>query len=110
MVVETAVEDCRAWLLLGLSRNTNVNQPMISELKTFASTKQRRLDQLLDKNADGTITPVEKSNLESLVAEAEQVMVSNARVVAEFARSQSPQPPIAAVPVTVWVTPQPVEP
>jgi hypothetical protein len=78
-------------------------------LQTFPPAKQERLDQLLDKNSEGTISTIEKSELESLVAEAEQLMVANARQLAEFARSHSPKPSMPAVPVTVWVTPHPAE-
>jgi hypothetical protein len=76
------------------------------KITKFAPAKQRRLDQLLEKNAEGKITAREKEKLESLVAEAEEMMVVNSQRLAEFARSQSPQPPVAAVPVTVWVNPQ----
>jgi hypothetical protein len=82
---------------------------MQTTVTSFPADKQQRLDLLLDKNAEGAITPAEKIELESLVAEAEQLMVANARALAEFARTQSPQPPLAAVPVTVWVAPQPVD-
>jgi hypothetical protein len=83
-----------------------MKQPVPPELQQFAPAKQRRLDQLLEQCADGTISTSDKAKLESLVAEAEEVMVANSRRLAEFAHSQSPQPPVAAVPVTVWVTPQ----
>jgi hypothetical protein len=76
------------------------------KVKKLAPVKQRRLDVLLEKNAEGTITPKERQSLESLVAEAEKLMVANSQRLAEFARSQSPEPPTAAVPVTVWVNPQ----
>jgi hypothetical protein len=82
---------------------SNQTPPKINQL---ALAKQQRLDALLSKNAEGTISAREKERLEALVGEAEEMMVTNARRVAEFARSQSPQPPIAAVPVTVWVSPQ----
>jgi hypothetical protein len=78
-------------------------------LKSLAPARQDRLDQLLDKNAEGGISLEEKAELDALVAEAEQLMLSNARALADFASSQSPQPPAAAVPVTVWVTPHPAE-
>jgi hypothetical protein len=74
--------------------------------KKFPAAKQRRLDQLLEKNAEGTISAKEKTALELLVAEAEALMVANSQQLAEFARNQSPQPPPSAVPVTVWVNPQ----
>jgi hypothetical protein len=77
--------------------------PKISKL---AASKQRRLDELLSKNADGTISAREQERLAALVAEVEELMVANAQRLAEFARSQSPQPPLGAVPVTVWVNPQ----
>lgn len=79
------------------------------KLKKLAPTKQRRLDQLLEKNAEGTIGVKEKVQLESLVAEAEELMVANSRQLADFAREQIPQPPISAVPVTVWVNPHVAE-
>ena len=75
-------------------------------IRRFAPAKQRQLDLLLEKNAEGRITAKEKQKLESLIAEAEQLMVANAQRLADFARRQSPQPPAAAVPVTVWVNPQ----
>jgi hypothetical protein len=76
------------------------------KIKKFPSAKQRQLDQLLEKNADGTIRPKERVRLESLVAEAEELMVANSQRLSEFARSQSPQAPPSAVPVTIWVNPQ----
>lgn len=79
------------------------------KVKTFPLAKQRRLDELLEKNSSGTITERERTTLESLVAEAEKLMVANAQRLAEFARQQSPRPPVNAVPVTVWVNPQPTE-
>jgi hypothetical protein len=80
--------------------------PTPPKIKKFPAAKQRRLDQLLDKMADGTIDEKEKAILERLVAEAEALMVFNSQRLAEFAKSQSPQPPPGAVPVTVWVNPQ----
>jgi len=79
-------------------------------LRKFAAVKQRRLDQLLEKNSEGTITPKERAALEQLVAEAEELMVANARRLADFAKSGAARPPAGAVPVTVWVQPQPAEP
>jgi hypothetical protein len=75
----------------------------------FPAGKQRRLDQLLEKNSEGTITPKEKSTLEQLVAEAEEWMVANARRLAEFSQSEATRPPAGAVPVTVWVQPRQAE-
>lgn len=72
---------------------------------TFPTAKQRRLDQLLEKNSDGTITPKEKAKLEQLVAEAEQLMVENAKRLAQFIQKEEQSPPSGAVPVTVWVQP-----
>ena len=76
-------------------------------IEAFPSTKQRRLDDLLEKNSEGTIAPREKARLEQLVAEAEQLMVANAKRLAKFARREGS--PAGAVPVTVWVqAPHPV--
>jgi len=56
------------------------------KVQKFPAAKQRRLDQLLDKNSAGTITAKEKLALEQLVAEAEQLMVANAKKQAESSK------------------------
>jgi len=53
-------------------------------LKKFPAAKQRKLDELLEKNSEGTITPAEKARLEELVAEAGELMVRNSGVVSAF--------------------------
>ena len=77
-------------------------------LQRFPVAKQRRLDALLEKNSEGTITPRERTQLEALVAEAEQLMVANGKRLAAFSAANSTPP--AAVPVTVWVGPLPTKP
>jgi hypothetical protein len=79
------------------------------KLERFPTAKQRRLDQLLEKNSEGTITDKEKAKLSQLVAEAEKLMVTNARRLADFSQSEAGRVPTDAVPVTVWVQPQQVE-
>jgi hypothetical protein len=79
------------------------------KLERFAAKKQRRLDQLLEKNREGTITEKEKARLNQLVAEAEALMVTNARRLADFSQNEAEGVPKDAVPVTVWVQPQQVE-
>ena len=74
------------------------------KLVKFAAAKQRRLDELLEKNSEGTITSPEIAKLEQLVTEAEQLMVANAQLLARFAQSEGGR--VDAVPVTVWVTPE----
>lgn len=83
-----------------------MNAPAPPKLEKFPAAKQRRLDRLLEKNSDGTITPREKARLEQLVAEAEQLMVANARRLAKFVHSERVRAPVNAVPVTVWVQPE----
>jgi hypothetical protein len=80
------------------------------KMQKLPAIKQRRLDQLLDKNSEGTITAKEKVALQQLVAEAEQLMVANAKRLANFSRRDGGRPPVGAVPVTVWVQPQRAEP
>lgn len=75
------------------------------KVRKLTLTKQQRLDALLEKNAEGTISDKEKRALQLLVAEAEKLMVANSQRLADFARSQS-APPVTAVPVTVWVNPE----
>ena len=76
------------------------------KVQKFPAVRQRRLDDLLDKNSDGTITRREKAMLEQLVAEAEHLMVANAKRLAEFAHREAVRAPAGAVPVTIWVQPQ----
>jgi hypothetical protein len=89
----------------GASRVKNTSPP---KLKKFPATKQRRLDQLLEKNSEGTITSGERVKLQRLVDEAERLMAENARRLADFSRSDAAVP-ADAVPVTVWVSPETTE-
>jgi len=77
----------------------------LPNVKKFPAAKQRRLDELLAKNSDGTITLRQQQRLKELVGEAEELMVSNAKLLADFAKRQSSAAPTQAVPVTVWVNP-----
>jgi hypothetical protein len=77
------------------------------KLKRFPAAKQRRLDELLEKNSEGTITPVEKARLEGLVAEVERLMVANAKLLARFSKAEGMTSAPGAVPLTVWVAPAP---
>ena len=79
------------------------------KLQKFPAARQRRLDQLLEKNSEGTITRKEKGTLEQLVAEAEHLMVANAKRLAEFAHGEAVRAPVGAVPVTIWVQPKSAE-
>lgn len=85
-------------------RASQVTRPVI---RRFASAKQRRMDELLGKNGRGETCPAEKRELRKLVAEAEALMVENARGLADFAARAGQQPPAGAMPVTVWVKPEP---
>lgn len=85
-----------------------MNKPILPEIKKLQPARQRRMDELLEKNSEGTITPTEKARLEELVAEAEQLMVENSRRIAEALSEEGTEAPSGAVPVTVWVQPQPV--
>ncbi|MSQ96457.1 MAG: hypothetical protein EXR98_18145 [Gemmataceae bacterium] len=83
-----------------------MKKPVPPRVRKFPSVKQRRLDQLLEKNSEGTITASEAATLAHLVAEAEELMVANAKQLAEFAKGEASGPRADAVPVTVWVQPQ----
>jgi hypothetical protein len=76
------------------------------KLKVFPAAKQRHLDELLEKSSEGTISSSERRRLERLVAEAEQLMVANARLLATFSQTERESQPAGAVPVTVWVQPE----
>jgi hypothetical protein len=81
----------------------------LPNLQRFPAAKQGLLDQLLEKNRERTITLKEKIRLERLVAEAEQLMVSNAKRLAQFSQREASHAPADAVPVTIWVYPDHVE-
>ena len=75
-------------------------------IERFPAAKQRLMDKLLEKNAQGKISPREKETLKRLVAQAERLMIANGKRLARFARSNVDRGRVPAVPVTVWVTPQ----
>jgi hypothetical protein len=77
-----------------------------SVIKKFPATKQRRMDRLLDKNSEGTISAAEKIELRGLVKEAEELTLANAKRLLEFTKGESARPSANAVPVIVWVEPQ----
>jgi len=58
-----------------------MDTPVPPKIKRFPAADQRRLDELLEKNSQGTITAEEKVRLEELVAEAERLMVANAKAI-----------------------------
>ena len=86
-----------------------MSKPLPPKVKRFPAAKQRALDDLLEKNSDGSITPNERARLDQLVVEAERLMVDNAKRLARFSQRESSVPPPDAVPVTVWVKPEPAE-
>jgi hypothetical protein len=53
------------------------------KLRRLAASKQKRLDVLMAKNNAGRLTTTERPELEALVREAEEISLSNARVLAE---------------------------
>jgi hypothetical protein len=73
-------------------------------IKRFPAAKQRLMDKLLDKNAEGKISPAEKVTLQRLVGQAERLMIANGRRLARFAKADVARHAKGAVPVTVWVT------
>jgi hypothetical protein len=65
------------------------------------------MDELLERNREGAITAAEKAKLKELVAEAEQLMAENAKRLAAFHKQETSEVPSGAIPVTVWVKPEP---
>ncbi len=72
-------------------------------IRRFPPAKQRRMDELLDKNREGTITQKERLVLQRLVADAESLTIANGKKLAEFAKRGGNLRPANSVPVTVWV-------
>jgi hypothetical protein len=91
---------------MGHRREHTINEKAYSpKPRKFPAAKQRRLDQLLEKNSNGNITPHQTAILQQLVAEAEALMVANAKRLAEFSKGEAIRSPAGAVPVTVWIQP-----
>lgn len=67
-----------------------------STVTKFSIEKQRQLDDLLDKNSSGTIKTCEIDVLTHLVSEAEELMVANARQLAESRGGLKSEPPVNA--------------
>jgi hypothetical protein len=53
-----------------------------SKLHRLAAAKQRRLDVLMARNNAGKLTASERHELQSLVREAEEISIRNARILA----------------------------
>ena len=53
------------------------------KLRRIAAGKQKRLDALMARNNDGKLTDAEGQELRALVREAEEIMLDNARRLAE---------------------------
>ena len=78
------------------------------KLKKFSAAKQTRMDELLERNREGRIAPSEKAQLKDLVTQAEQLMVENAKRLANFHKRERANAPSEAIPVTVWLKPAPL--
>jgi hypothetical protein len=53
-----------------------------TKLRRLAARKQKRLDTLMGRSNEGLLTSAEKQELRSLVREAEEIMLDNARRLA----------------------------
>ena len=53
------------------------------KLRRLPVAKQKRLDALMAKNNEGSLTPAEGKELRALVGEAEEIMLDNARQLVE---------------------------
>lgn len=60
-------------------------------LRTLALEKQSRLDALMTKNNAGSLTPIERDELQTLVHEAEQITLANARLLAQQQQRLEPE-------------------
>ncbi len=63
--------------------------PDSREMASFQPAEQERLDVLMAKNNDGHLTAAEHEELATLVGEAEQMTLHNARVLARQRRQQA---------------------
>lgn len=56
------------------------------QLQRLSDDKQRRLDELMDKNNEGRLNKTQQRELQQLVRETQQITLHNARVLAEQRR------------------------
>jgi len=77
-------------------------QPTPPKPAEMSHEKQQRMHELLDKNSEKQISAPERSELETLVADAERLAVANAQKLADFSSHATPIP-ADAVPVTATV-------
>jgi hypothetical protein len=70
--------------------------PDDGRLRTLASDRQERLDLLMAKNSAGQLTDAERNELQTLVREAEEMTLSNARLLGEQRHRLAPPPSGAA--------------
>ena len=62
------------------------------KLRTLASDRQERLDLLMAKNSAGQMTEAERDELRTLVREAEEITLVNARLLVEQGRRLARSP------------------
>ena len=62
------------------------------KLRTLAEDKQVRLDALMTKNNAGTLTETERGELQTLVREAEEITLANARLLVAQRHRLDPTP------------------
>lgn len=72
-------------------------------VQKFPIEKQARMDDLLDRCNRGRISRAEKMELESLVEDAEKLMVANSKRLAQYCRRHGGKREEQGTPVTVWV-------
>jgi hypothetical protein len=53
------------------------------KLRRLGAAKQKRLDALMARNNEGSVNRAERQELEALVREAEEIMLANARQLAD---------------------------
>jgi hypothetical protein len=58
-----------------------------TRIRRLSAAKQQRLDELMDGNNEGRLTPDQRQELAGLVREAEEIALSNARQLARRHRS-----------------------
>ena len=73
------------------------------DIRRFPADKQARMDELLDLNNDGVISPDEELELDRLVEEAQRLMIDNLRRMEAFYGSPVDSQRGRAVPIAVWV-------
>jgi hypothetical protein len=77
---------------VGISEVIDFTPPKLT-MQQLDSSAQKRLNELMSKNTEGSLTAAERGEFENLAKEAQQITITNARILASHRRKAGPGRP-----------------